>query len=117
MWDLLGPGLEPVSPALAGGFLTTEPAGKPCFVFKINNTLFFDYYIYLKYFLLKFTIFFFFLVSILFQTFLFLTSSNMSVFFNYDLGPWWHVVQGFLFYLRIKILPYFFSVSFACFTV
>ena len=29
MWDLPGPGLEPVSPALAGGFLTTEPPGKP----------------------------------------------------------------------------------------
>ena len=29
MWDLPGPGLEPVSPALAGGFLTTVPAGKP----------------------------------------------------------------------------------------
>ena len=28
MWDLPGPGLEPVSPALAGGFLTTAPAGK-----------------------------------------------------------------------------------------
>ena len=30
MWDLPGPGLEPVSPALAGEFLTTEPPGKPC---------------------------------------------------------------------------------------
>ena len=29
MWDLPGPGLEPVSPASAGGFLTTAPAGKP----------------------------------------------------------------------------------------
>ena len=29
MWDLPGPELEPVSPALAGGFLTTAPAGKP----------------------------------------------------------------------------------------
>ena len=29
MWDLPGPGLEPVSPALAGGFLTTAPSGKP----------------------------------------------------------------------------------------
>ena len=29
MWDLTGPGLEPVSPALAGGFLTTAPPGKP----------------------------------------------------------------------------------------
>ena len=31
MWDLPGPGLEPVSPALAGGFLTTAPPGKPSF--------------------------------------------------------------------------------------
>ena len=29
MWDLPGPGLEPMSPALAGGFLTTVPPGKP----------------------------------------------------------------------------------------
>ena len=29
MWDLPGPGLEPVSPTLAGGFLTTVPPGKP----------------------------------------------------------------------------------------
>ena len=29
MWDLPWPGLEPVSPALAGGFLTTAPPGKP----------------------------------------------------------------------------------------
>ena len=29
MWDIPGPGLEPVSPALAGGFLTTVPLGKP----------------------------------------------------------------------------------------
>ena len=28
MWDLLGPGLEPVPPALAGRFLTTAPPGK-----------------------------------------------------------------------------------------
>ena len=28
MWDLPGPGLEPVSPALAGRFLTTVPRGK-----------------------------------------------------------------------------------------
>ena len=27
-WDLPGPGLEPVSPSLAGGFLTTAPPGK-----------------------------------------------------------------------------------------
>ena len=29
MWDLPRPGLEPMSPALAGGFLTTLPPGKP----------------------------------------------------------------------------------------
>ena len=29
MWDLPGPGLEATSPALAGGFLTTAPPGKP----------------------------------------------------------------------------------------
>ena len=28
MWDLPVPGIEPVSPALAGGFLTTVPPGK-----------------------------------------------------------------------------------------
>ena len=39
MWDLPGPGLEPMSPALAGGFLTSAPPGKPIgyfsFFFKI----------------------------------------------------------------------------------
>ena len=29
MWDLPRPGLEPMSPALTGGFLTTAPPGKP----------------------------------------------------------------------------------------
>ena len=33
MWDLPRPGLEPVSPALAGRFSTTTPPGKPCFLF------------------------------------------------------------------------------------
>ena len=28
--DLPDPGIEPVSPAKAGGFFTTEPPGKPC---------------------------------------------------------------------------------------
>ena len=27
--DLPDPGIEPMSPALAGGFFTTEPSGKP----------------------------------------------------------------------------------------
>ena len=30
MWDLPGPGIEPVSPALAGRLPTTAPPGKPC---------------------------------------------------------------------------------------
>ena len=35
MWDLPRPGLEPVSPALTGGFLTTAPPGKsPFFQFE-----------------------------------------------------------------------------------
>ena len=29
MWDLTDPGLEPMSPALAGRFSTTAPPGKP----------------------------------------------------------------------------------------
>ena len=33
MWDLPRPGLEPVSPALAGGFSTTAPPGKPLLPF------------------------------------------------------------------------------------
>ena len=31
MWDFPRPGLEPVSPALAGRFSTTAPPGKPSF--------------------------------------------------------------------------------------
>ena len=34
MWDLPRPGIEPVSSALAGRFLTTAPPGKP-----LNQTL------------------------------------------------------------------------------
>ena len=37
MWDLPGPGLKPVSPALAGGFLTTAPPGKPDMFFFFFN--------------------------------------------------------------------------------
>ena len=42
MWDLPRPGLEPVSPALAGRFSTTAPPGKPLndvFFNKNVNTL------------------------------------------------------------------------------
>ena len=38
MWDFPGPGLEPVSPALADEFLTTRPPGKPQkYYFKANS--------------------------------------------------------------------------------
>ena len=37
MWDLPRPGLEPVSPALAGRFSTTAPPGKPLPVFDEDN--------------------------------------------------------------------------------
>ena len=37
MWDLPGPGLEPVSPALAGGFSPTVPPGKPHCIFSVEN--------------------------------------------------------------------------------
>ena len=39
MWDLPGPGLEPVSPALAGGFLITVPPGKPTEAFQFDVPL------------------------------------------------------------------------------
>ena len=40
MWDLPGPGIEPVSPALAGGLLTTAPPGKPlCAILKLTMYL------------------------------------------------------------------------------
>ena len=37
MWDLPRPGLEPVSPALAGGFLTTVPPGKSSTTFYLRE--------------------------------------------------------------------------------
>ena len=41
MWDLPGPGLEPVSPALAGRFLTIAPTGKPPDFFVSNFPILF----------------------------------------------------------------------------
>ena len=41
MWDLPGPGLEPVSPALAGRFLTTAPPGRPPVHWILNFLLYF----------------------------------------------------------------------------
>ena len=42
MWDLPTPGIEPVSPALASGFFTTEPPGKPYGAVLIVPTSTFD---------------------------------------------------------------------------
>ena len=39
MWVPPGPGLEPVSPALAGRFLTTVPSGKPKLFFSTSPKL------------------------------------------------------------------------------
>ena len=36
-WDLPGLGIEPMSPALAGRFLTTEPTGKPSLLTSLQN--------------------------------------------------------------------------------
>ena len=38
MWDLPRPGLEPMSPALAGGFLTTAPPGKSSHLLLLNTS-------------------------------------------------------------------------------
>ena len=43
MWDFPRPGLEPVSPALAGRFSTTAPTGKPKSCIFWNNFLKDDY--------------------------------------------------------------------------
>ena len=37
--DLLDPGIEPASPALAGGFFTTEPPRKLLHIFLNNNEI------------------------------------------------------------------------------
>ena len=48
MWNLPGPELEPMSPVLAGGFLTTVPPGKPpltTFILKPLNQKYIHIYI------------------------------------------------------------------------
>ena len=42
MWDLPRPGLEPVSPALAGRFSTTAPPGKPQILFFLRTPVLLD---------------------------------------------------------------------------
>ena len=38
-WNLPGLGIKPMSPALAGGFFTDEPPGKPLVFFPFHFTL------------------------------------------------------------------------------
>ena len=59
MWDLPRPGLEPVSPALAGRFSTTVPPGKPSsahfkkfFLFFLTSLLEYNCFTMVCYFLL-----------------------------------------------------------------
>ena len=40
VWDLPGPAIEPMSAALAGGFLTTAPPGKPRILFFNSSQIF-----------------------------------------------------------------------------
>ena len=42
MWNLLGSGMERMSPAMTGGFFTPEPPGRPsrCFVFAFYSFFF-----------------------------------------------------------------------------
>ena len=47
MRDLPGPGIEPMSPALAGRFFTTEPPGKPSWLHLIAvQSMVWIYYVY-----------------------------------------------------------------------
>ena len=57
MWDLPRPGLEPVSPALAGTLSTTVPAGKPLIFLFLNNENNFQIIIFLLCFLKNLFIF------------------------------------------------------------
>ena len=79
MWDLPRPGLEPVSPALAGRFSTTAPPGKPSLHFlmikihsfrplistiylkdsEICNWFSYNFFVVVTYICIKCTIFFF----------------------------------------------------------
>ena len=60
MWDLPGPGIKPASPALAGGFFTTESPGKSYGIFfsfpkcldhlaEVQKTLLLWFYLYVFY--------------------------------------------------------------------
>ena len=62
MWELPGPGLESLSPALAGRFLTTAPPGKPWGFFHVVSisglflfiTEWYQYIVFINYFIYLF---------------------------------------------------------------
>ena len=60
MWDPPRPGLEPVSPALAGRLSTTAPPGKPSIPFLISIYFLSDLYYFLPSADSEFSLFFFF---------------------------------------------------------
>ena len=41
----VGPGIEPVSPVLAGGFFTTEPPGKSFEIYPVSDVAFFFFFL------------------------------------------------------------------------
>ena len=45
MWDLPGPGIEPLSPVLAEGFFTTETPGKPhkSYILRVSDLLLYEH--------------------------------------------------------------------------
>jgi len=40
MWNLPRSGIDPVAPALAVGFITTGPLGKPSYILKLDLAMF-----------------------------------------------------------------------------
>ena len=54
MWDLPGPGIEPVSPALVGGLFTIEAPGEPSLLFNSHFGLGILPLIFLSFFFLAF---------------------------------------------------------------
>ena len=91
MWDLPRPGLESVSPALAGRLSTTAPPGKPsCFLFQVC------FFFSLQYVVSIFT------TSVLFSWMIFPTVLTQIYYLN---------ILSFTFKFLIKIMTY---INFSC---
>ena len=103
MWDLPRPGLEPMSPALAGRFSTTAPPGKPLFYSFyaiVNGIVFLILFFYCSLLLYRKTVDLW--VLILYS------ATLLNSFINYSTFLW--ILQGFLhdmtrlFHLQIEIV-------------